>query len=579
MRQNHFGSPVFRIGGASVALALFACLWALAAWFGSGVFLQQRVAQLVERQRQEATISAEAIGHDLEQKLNIIRSIPIVLAEDPSLVGALRRFGPDAKHSTLPIAEQAAAWRADPEFAMLAQRLSNIVSEIGANTLLAMNAAGDCIAAGYSPGNNDFTAANYGDRAYFHAARNGKVGQQFAVGRVTNYPAIFYSFGVRDGGKFIGAIGIRMNLATLSQMVSSRDAFVTDENGVIILSPDTELQMRALPGTEIRNLSVDERVSRYKQDIFEEVELFPTNLDERTKVVRWNGKPWPYVLVKKTIQDHVVTVYVLRDLKEIGTLQGDRYWWFILASVSGGLAATLVAVGVTYWLSNRQHSRDLRQLNESLTRRNEEQSQFISMLSHELRMPLSVIRMALRKDGPLGQANQRRCIQAVGDINDVVECCLYADRLEHGRIEVAPEPVDLAAILKSAAESQPEGNRIDIRTVDLPMLQTDRRIISVIVNNLIGNAVKYGLPGAPVEVRVCRDGAVASVTVSNAIGSAGAPDPEKVFAKYYRSPQASGKTGSGLGLFIAASFARMIGGDLRYLPDEANVRFELRVPV
>jgi signal transduction histidine kinase len=51
-----------------------------------------------------------------------------------------------------------------------------------------------------------------------------------------------------------------------------------------------------------------------------------------------------------------------------------------------------------------------------------------------------------------------------------------------------------------------------------------------------------------------------------------------VFQKYYRSSGAQSISGTGLGLFLVASLAQMLGGTCRYLPDDTHVRFELWLP-
>jgi len=68
------------------------------------------------------------------------------------------------------------------------------------------------------------------------------------------------------------------------------------------------------------------------------------------------------------------------------------------------------------------------------------------------------------------------------------------------------------------------------------------------------------------------------ITVSNRPSAASWPDPDRIFTKYYRSAGAEAQSGTGLGLYLVRTLARLVGGDCVYAPDEKNIRFELWLP-
>lgn len=215
-------------------------------------------------------------------------------------------------------------------------------------------------------------------------------------------------------------------------------------------------------------------------------------------------------------------------------------------------------------------------------RRRDEQDRFMSMLNHELKTPLSVIRMSLGDDS-VPSAIRQRVTRAVFDMNAIVERSLQADRLHHGRIESSLKKCRISELLSSVVSNCIAPTRIDMVIDELPEAMTDAQLLIVILGNLIDNALKYSIPDGRVTVsageavRRGRKGIV--IAVANTPGGAGMPDVRMVFRKYYRSSGAHGKTGSGLGLHIAAGFADKIGGHLSYVPAPGEVKFELWIPL
>ena len=117
----------------------------------------------------------------------------------------------------------------------------------------------------------------------------------------------------------------------------------------------------------------------------------------------------------------------------------------------------------------------------------------------------------------------------------------------------------------------------------LSAVNTDHQCLHIILNNLLDNALRYGNQNGSVYIDVVskrNKAGVAGVAfvVSNKTGIASWPDPDKVFQKYYRSAGAQSISGTGLGLFLVASLANMLGGTCQYVPDDMYVRFELWLP-
>ena len=214
-------------------------------------------------------------------------------------------------------------------------------------------------------------------------------------------------------------------------------------------------------------------------------------------------------------------------------------------------------------------------------RRRTEQDNFLSMLSHELKTPLSVLRMALSQDS-ISDRTRAHAQHSVQEMDAVVHRCLQADRLQQRGHSVAKQACQLGDLLADLQSASATPQRIEVTAPELPMFNTDPQLLSIALNNLVENALKYSPVQSMVQVsarcQVHRRRPGILVSVTNAVGSAGMPEARQVFKKYYRGARAHSKTGSGLGLYLVHSVARLLGGWVRYAPADGQVRFEFWLP-
>ncbi|WP_209421444.1 sensor histidine kinase [Melaminivora jejuensis] len=217
----------------------------------------------------------------------------------------------------------------------------------------------------------------------------------------------------------------------------------------------------------------------------------------------------------------------------------------------------------------------------------EHQRHFLSMLTHELRTPLSVIRMRLGAQEPTLRM-QSHARQAVRDIDAIVERCALVSQLEDKATQVQRVPCDIGALVAEVIALQPPGaaGRISLRLAPdaaSASLSSDLLLLRTILGNLIDNALKYAPQGAPVRIDVAaahhgeRPGV--AIQVSNPPGVAGLPDPARIFEKYYRAPGAHQQSGSGLGLHIAQALAQRLGGSIECHAEPGVVTFVLWLPL
>jgi K+-sensing histidine kinase KdpD len=198
---------------------------------------------------------------------------------------------------------------------------------------------------------------------------------------------------------------------------------------------------------------------------------------------------------------------------------------------------------------------------------------FVDVISHELRTPITTIMGLAHVLARPGRADDDATRSALLEdvrseserLHRLVEDLLVLSRIERGRLEVDPEPLEPRRLLERAvAHEARELPSIEVTTDlerDLPIVAGEATYIEQIVRNLLGNAAKYTPAGSHVivsarkrdghvEVRVCDDGP-------------GIPpgSVDRVFELFYRDPDsAKAVAGSGIGLFVCAALVEVMGG-------------------
>jgi signal transduction histidine kinase/CheY-like chemotaxis protein len=202
---------------------------------------------------------------------------------------------------------------------------------------------------------------------------------------------------------------------------------------------------------------------------------------------------------------------------------------------------------------------------------------FISNVSHELRTPLTAIREAvsLMRDGILGPVSEEQvkflsmCIRNADHLRRIVDTILDISKIEAGRIRMAKKNSELAEIVQATVEAyQPvaarKGLSIELRPPAEPVrVFADRDRITQVLNNLIGNAIKFSASGAiGVAVETADGNAVCSV--SDPGRGIAEEDLPKVFGKFqqFGAPADPANKGTGLGLAISREIVRLHAGDV-----------------
>ena len=254
-----------------------------------------------------------------------------------------------------------------------------------------------------------------------------------------------------------------------------------------------------------------------------------------------------------------------------------------LVTLLGRLVATAVQ-------NLRTHKAERATVDE-LRRLSALRADFVSLVSHELRSPMAAVigsaRTLQQRWHGLRPDQREAFLAVIADettrLSDLVGDVLDTSRIESGTFGYTFSDVDLAEIVRDSAAAaeigQDEVKLSPELPTTLPRVRGDAERLRQLIDNLISNAVKYSDAGAEVSVHAQADGGHVVVRVRDA-GPGIAPEQQgQIFEKFGRAT-GSAKPGTGLGLFLARSFAEAHGGSLTVesRPGE-GATFTLKLPV
>lgn len=292
--------------------------------------------------------------------------------------------------------------------------------------------------------------------------------------------------------------------------------------------------------------------------------------------LRWVMHPITVFVALQIVSVSVLAIWVvwfLRRQEELSIISkklGTQY--FEGSTALGALIAGCILVGVilvgtvVLFVSGQQKALAVRQ-----------QQRFISSVTHELRSPLSSLQLAFEtlQSRSLDDTTRNKFMtMAVSDIqrlSRLVDQILISARINRGVMlfeddtELLNPTEEITRICAAASHlDQNIMNRISIKTGNIRQLKASRHALSLILGNLIENAIKYSESGTPIAIELNHDDEKLTVTVSDRGFGLDKREIRKIFRIFHRAETAARKAvpGTGLGLYIVKSTARLLEGDV-----------------
>ena len=203
-------------------------------------------------------------------------------------------------------------------------------------------------------------------------------------------------------------------------------------------------------------------------------------------------------------------------------------------------------------------------------------AEFLGMVSHELRAPLTSIK------GSAEVAQFFRIIDEQADrMDSLIGDLLDTGRIDTGTLSVAPEPSDVAVLVDQARGTFISGGGRHTVRIDLPRVMADRQRLVQVLNNLLANAARHSPESAPIRIAAERGGLDVAVSVADE-GRGIAPDQlGQLFRKYTTAGDRESGVGGGLGLAICKGLVEAQGGRIRAESGGVGLgaRFTFTIPV
>ncbi len=214
---------------------------------------------------------------------------------------------------------------------------------------------------------------------------------------------------------------------------------------------------------------------------------------------------------------------------------------------------------------------------------------FVAIAAHELRTPLTVVRgyldilntSAANELSIFNLENLQKAIVGADQLRALINKLLNIARIERGDMEIFIEKLNLTKLVTdnvdehtAAAAQKEQSLKYEPSTDSTLYVPADSASIVEVLNNLIGNALKYTPKGGQIRVTMQADKVKGEVRVGVTDSGPGIPEDlrDRLFTKFYRAERSliAGSRGTGLGLFISKTIIELQNGTIGMEPDEGD---------
>ena len=212
-------------------------------------------------------------------------------------------------------------------------------------------------------------------------------------------------------------------------------------------------------------------------------------------------------------------------------------------------------------------------------------TEFVSLASHQLRTPVSTIRwytdMLLSNSFGELSGEQKEYVETIHKVNqgmiELIDTLLNVSRIEMGSLKIDLKPTNVSDLVESVLvelSSQIEEKNINIEKNyggNFENIESDPKLLRIVIQNLISNAVKYTQPNGTVSITLKDSFKEKAIVVTDTGVGIPEKDQEKIFTKLFRAGNVdvlSSSQGTGLGLYLVKSIMETMGGSISFVSEE-----------
>jgi PAS domain S-box-containing protein len=221
---------------------------------------------------------------------------------------------------------------------------------------------------------------------------------------------------------------------------------------------------------------------------------------------------------------------------------------------------------VTMWVGS---TTDIQWLKEEEQRKND----FIGMVSHELKTPITsvntylqlLLRKAEKADDPFLQKAYTQSLKQIRHMTDMINGFLDVSRLESGKLHLEKSDFDFSELVEEVCidyQLQYSTHHIILNFADAVIVHADRLKIAQVLNNLVGNAVKYSENGTKIHLSTELNDKKIKIIIKDEGMGIKPENISKLFDRYYRVEQQSKIAGFGIGLYLSAEIIEAHDGKI-----------------